>query len=65
MAGALALAAAVPAAGQDFPKGPVKIIVPFPPGGPTDTVGRILAKSLQDSWGQTVLIDYKLRARAR
>jgi tripartite-type tricarboxylate transporter receptor subunit TctC len=37
----------------------VKIIIPFPPGGPTDTVGRILAKNLQDTWGQPVLIDYK------
>lgn len=59
LAGTMALAAAAPAAGQDFPKGPVKIIIPFPPGGPTDTVGRILAKNLQDTWGQTVLIDYK------
>lgn len=59
LAGAMALGAAVPAAAQDFPKGPVRIIIPFPPGGPTDTVGRILAKSLQDSWGQPVLIDYK------
>lgn len=48
-----------PAAAQDFPKAPVKIVIPFPPGGPTDTVGRILAKNLQDAWGQTVLIDYK------
>ena len=44
---------------QDFPKGPVKIIVPFPPGGPTDTVGRLLAQKLQESWGQTVVLDYK------
>ena len=44
---------------QDFPKGPVKIIVPFPPGGPTDTVGRLLAQKLQDIWGQPVLLDYK------
>src|SRR6478735_4706587 len=48
-----------PASAQDFPKGPVKVIIPFPPGGPTDTVGRILAKNLQDAWGQPVLIDYK------
>jgi tripartite-type tricarboxylate transporter receptor subunit TctC len=46
-------------AAQDFPKGPVKIIVPFPPGGPTDTVGRLLAQKLQETWGQTVVIDYK------
>jgi tripartite-type tricarboxylate transporter receptor subunit TctC len=48
-----------PAAAQDFPKGPVKIVVPFPPGGPTDTVGRMLAQKLQDTWGQPVLLDYK------
>jgi tripartite-type tricarboxylate transporter receptor subunit TctC len=31
----LALAASLAAAAQDFPKGPVKIVIPFPPGGPT------------------------------
>jgi tripartite-type tricarboxylate transporter receptor subunit TctC len=56
---ATTFAAAAPAAAQDFPKGPVKIIIPFPPGGPTDTVGRQLAQKLQETWGQTVLIDYK------
>ena len=59
MAGALAFGTAGPAAAQNFPAGPVKIIIPFPPGGPTDTVGRILAKNLQETWGQPVLIDYK------
>lgn len=44
---------------QDYPKGPVKIIIPFPPGGPTDTVGRLLAMQLQQRWGQPVVIDYK------
>jgi tripartite-type tricarboxylate transporter receptor subunit TctC len=59
-AGALALIAAAPAWSQtDFPRQPVKIIVPFPPGGPTDTVGRLLAQKLQDAWGQPVLLDYK------
>jgi tripartite-type tricarboxylate transporter receptor subunit TctC len=56
---ALAFGAAGPAAAQTWPTGPVRIIIPFPPGGPTDTVGRILAKLLQDTWGQPVLIDYK------
>jgi tripartite-type tricarboxylate transporter receptor subunit TctC len=59
VAGALAFGTAGPAAAQNFPAGPVKIIIPFPPGGPTDTVGRILAKNLQETWGQPVLIDYK------
>ncbi len=44
---------------QDWPKAPVKLIVPFPPGGPTDTVARLLGQKLQDYWGQTVIIDYK------
>jgi tripartite-type tricarboxylate transporter receptor subunit TctC len=47
------------AAAQDFPKGPVKIIIPFAPGGPTDTVGRLIAMKLQEAWGQAVIIDYK------
>ncbi|WP_299793671.1 tripartite tricarboxylate transporter substrate binding protein [Ramlibacter sp.] len=58
-AGALALAAAMPAAAQDYPRGTVKIIVPFPPGGPTDTVGRLIGMKLQEMWGQPVIIDYK------
>ena len=36
-----------PAQAQHFPKAPVKIILPFPPGGPTDTVGRMLGNKLQ------------------
>lgn len=55
----MGLAALAPAAAQDFPKGPVKIIIPFPPGGPTDTVGRLLGQKLQEAWGQPVIIDYK------
>jgi len=47
------------AAAEDFPKGPVKIIIPFAPGGPTDTVGRLIAEKLQQMWGQPVLVDYK------
>ena len=54
--GALAL---VPAHAQDFPSGPVKLIVPFPPGGPTDTVARLLGQQLQASWGQPVIVEYK------
>lgn len=60
LAGAMALgAAAAPAAATNFPKGPVRIIIPFPPGGPTDTVGRLLAAKLQAMWHQNVIIDYK------
>ena len=55
----VSLGAAVPAVGQEFPKAPVKIIIPFPPGGPTDVVGRLIGQKLQEAWGQPVLIDYK------
>jgi tripartite-type tricarboxylate transporter receptor subunit TctC len=51
---ALTLCAALPAIGQDaagFPAGPVKIIVPFAAGGPTDVVARILAELLSERWG--------------
>ena len=51
--------AALPAAAQEFPKSAVRLMVPFPPGGPTDVVGRILAQKLQDIWGQPVIVDNK------
>ena len=46
-------------AADEWPRGPVRIIVPFPPGGPTDTVARLIAQQLQEIWGQVVNIDYK------
>ena len=61
--GAAALVAAgLPARAQEFPKAPVKLIVPFPPGGPTDTVARLIAQQLQELWGQSVIVDYKAGA---
>ncbi len=59
IAACIGLSVAAPALAQDFPKGPVKIIIPFPPGGPTDTVGRMIGQKLQEIWGQPVIIDYK------
>lgn len=56
-----AIAFALPAHAQDaaYPKGPVKMIVPFPPGGPTDLLGRILSQKLQEIWAHPVVIEYK------
>jgi tripartite-type tricarboxylate transporter receptor subunit TctC len=56
-----ALAGATPAAFAQpgFPSRPIKFIVPYPPGGATDLVGRLLAAKLQESWGQTVVVENK------
>ncbi|MDQ2138072.1 tripartite tricarboxylate transporter substrate binding protein [Alcaligenaceae bacterium C4P045] len=42
-----------------FPEGPVRLIVPFPPGGPTDAVARMLAEGLQALWTQPVIVENK------
>ena len=49
--------AAIPALAQGWPERPVKMIVPFPPGGGTDTVARPLAAKLTQLLGQNVVID--------
>ena len=47
----------LPAHAQSFPGGLVRIIVPFPPGGGTDVLGRLLSSELQTLWGQSVILD--------
>ena len=41
----------------DYPDKSVRLIVPFPPGGGTDTLGRVLGAKLAEQWGQQVIID--------
>ena len=48
---------ATPALAADFPEKAVRFVVPFPPGGGTDALARILAGKLTESWGQQVIID--------
>lgn len=59
MAAALGMTILVgPAAqAQDYPTKPIRFIVPQPPGGPTDTVARIVAQKLSEKWGQPVLVE--------
>jgi len=40
-----------------YPNRAVKLVVPFPPGGPLDIVGRAIAQKLTDAWGQSVVVD--------
>ena len=50
------------AGAQDFPTRPVRIVVAFPPGGPTDFVGRLVADKMTSILGQRVYIDNKAGA---
>src|ERR1700756_1382184 len=52
-----ALAFAGPAAAQSYPARPIRMIVPFPPGGPIDTMGRVVANDLSVRLGQQVIVD--------
>jgi len=57
VSGMAGLALAMAAAAQTFPSKPVKIVVPFPPGGFNDVLGRTLAQEFQKAWNQPVVVD--------
>src|SRR6267154_117399 len=46
-----------PAAAQDYPVRPVRLIIPFPPGGSNDVVGRLIATHLAERLGKQVVVD--------
>ena len=52
-----ASAIALPAVAQDYPNKPIKLIVPYPPGGATDVIGRVMAQKLSIALGQQVVVD--------
>ncbi len=56
-AAALLLALSSAAAADDYPNRPVRLIIPFPPGGSNDVVGRMVAAQLSIKLGQTVFVD--------
>src|SRR3954469_1887306 len=48
---------ALAADAQSYPTKPVRFIIPFPPGGPTDIMGRLAAQRLTEAWGVQVVAD--------
>src|SRR5690348_1019161 len=47
---------------QDYPTHPIKVVIAFPPGGPTDFVGRLLADKMKELLGQPVIIENRAGA---
>lgn len=54
---ALALVGTAAAAADPWPARPVRIVVPVPPGGPSDAFARAIAQRLSEEWGQQVIVD--------
>lgn len=57
-----ALVASAPLQAQTYPDKPVRVIVPFPAGGATDIVTRLVGQKLYEYWGQTVVVDNRTGA---
>ncbi|HEX2828628.1 MAG TPA: tripartite tricarboxylate transporter substrate binding protein [Burkholderiales bacterium] len=63
-AAAVCALASVGAHAQQYPTKPIRMICPFPPGGTTDVVARIVAQGLSEAWGQQVIVDNRPGAGA-
>jgi hypothetical protein len=52
-------------AADKYPDKPIKIIVPFAPGGSTDILARVIGQKMTESWGQTVIVETRPGAATR
>lgn len=63
IAATLALACtSTPIWAQSFPNKPVRMVVPYPPGGATDVIGRLISEKLSSQWGQPVIVENRAGA---
>ncbi len=57
--GAFTLLAPAATYAQDYPQKPIRVVVPFPPGGGTDVLARIIGEKVAEKWGQPFLVENK------
>ena len=62
VAGLLVAFTTMAAAQSDYPNRPVRLIIPFPPGGSNDVVGRMIGTQLSDKLGKQVIVDNRAGA---
>ena len=61
--GALVFLSGPATAQQAYPTKPIRFIVPFPPGGSTDPLARMIGQKMTENWGKQVIVDNRPGAR--